>query len=86
MTDLDHAILLTATIWPSMFTASLVARDMEVEAGDVFASVKRLRARGLLQKRRGNAAWGGMDRLRPSKAGRALCAKRRRAEVLGEQA
>lgn len=85
MTDLDHAILLTATIWPSMFTASLVAKDMDVEAGAVFASVKQLRAKGLLQKRRGNAAWGGTDRLRPSKAGRAVCVERLRVEVLGEE-
>ena len=86
MTDLDHAILLTVTAWPSMYTARLMAKDMGLEPGGVYAAVKQLRTRGMLQKRRGNAAWGGTDRLRPSKAGRAVCVERLRAEVLGEAA
>ena len=86
VTDLDHAILLTATAWPSMYTTPLMAKDVGLEAGEVYAAVKQLRMRGLLQKRRGNAAWGGTDRLRPTKAGRAVCVARLRAEVLGEAA
>jgi len=81
--DLADAVLLAAAAWPGEVIAEDLAVEVGREAQEVQACVAELRARGLLQKQRGNPAWGSTDRLRASKAGREACRRTLRGIILG---
>lgn len=71
MPYLTDAVLFAAASRPGDWTATLLAQQIEPTETEIQAAVERLRSAGHLQKRRGNPEWGGHDRLRASKAGRA---------------
>ena len=82
MPDLADAILLAVTFYPGEHTASDLVAEYAFDLAQVEQAVEELRARGHLQKKRGNSAWGDVDRLRPSKAGQEACRVTLRAEIL----
>lgn len=86
MPTLSDAVLLAAAAQPGDWTPADLARTLRPSEEEVTRAVQELRARGLLQKRRGNPDWGGRDRLRASKAGRAALRQVLRAELLGDAA
>jgi len=81
MPDLTDAVLLAATAWPGTQTADSLAEDFGVSAKEIASAITDLRDRGLLQKKRGSPKWGGVDRLRASKAGREACRATLRREI-----
>lgn len=86
MPDLADAVLLAASLRPGERTAADLAQEHRWPLEDILEAVETLRERRHLQQRRGNRAWGGVDRLRPSKAGEAACRATLRAEILGSVA
>ncbi len=84
MPNLADAVLLSATAWPGEKTAASLAKELDLDVTELEGVVKDLRKRGFVQKRRGSPKWGGLDRLRASKAGRNACRETLRAEILGE--
>jgi len=83
MPDLADAVLLAATAWPGTVVAGDLAVEVGRETEEITACVAELRAKGLLQKRRGSPLWSNTDRLRPTKAGVAACRVTLRREILG---
>jgi hypothetical protein len=82
MPDLADAVLLAASLNPGEHTAAVLADAQGWPLEDIEEAVTALRKRRHLQQRRGNRAWGGTDRLRPSKAGEAACRATLRAVIL----
>lgn len=85
MPDLADAVLLAISLHPGERTAADLADELEWPLDAIQEAVEALRERRHLQQRRGNRAWGGVDRLRPSKAGEAACRATLRAEILGAE-
>ncbi len=86
MPDLADAVLLAASLRPGASTAADLVEEHGWPLEDIQEAVAALRERRHLQQRRGNRAWGGVDRLRPSRAGEAACRATLRAEILGSEA
>jgi DNA-binding transcriptional regulator PaaX len=86
MPTLNDAILFAAAARPGDWTATSLALEIEPTETEIQAAIHRLRTAGHLQKRRGNPRWGGRDRLRASKAGRAALRARLRQRFSGEAA
>jgi len=86
MPTLNDAILFAAASRPGDWTATSLALEIEPTKTEIEAAVERLRSAGHLQKRRGNPRWGGRDRLRASKAGRAALRSSLHQRFAGEAA
>lgn len=82
MPGIADAVLLAATAWPGTWTADSLAAELSLDPIEVESVVEDLRVRKLLNKRRGNPNWGGTDRLRASKAGRAKIGTTVREHIL----
>lgn len=82
MPDLAGAVLVSATVWPGEHTAVALSAEHGLDPVSVEHAIADLRARALLQRRRGNPSWDGKDCLRASKAGGEACRNTVRGEIL----
>lgn len=86
MPDLADTILLAACLKPGEWTTEALVETTGQAVAKIEEVITDLRERGQLQKRRGNPAWQGSDRIRSTKAGQRACRATLRAELLGESA